>query len=104
MLDKFERFEEHEHVSIDPHFLDQEKIPLAIGLIARSNAKESLPDLVFGSMGKEGEELSGQFKLFSDPLDLNVLQIPVYKRKLTRFPSTVRRLLQFLQASEGANN
>jgi ABC-type molybdate transport system substrate-binding protein len=104
MLNKFERFEEHEHVSIDPHFLDQDKIPLAIGLIGQSNAKKSLPDLVFGSMGKEGEEPSGQFELFPETLDLNVLQIPVYKRKLTRFPSTAGRLLQFLQAREAANN
>ena len=104
MLDKFERFEEHEHVSIDLHFLDQDKISFAIGLIGQSNAKKSLPDLVFGSMGKESEEPSGQFELFPEPLDLNVLQIPVYKRKLTRFPSTARRLLQFLQAREAANN
>ena len=104
MLDKFEKFEEHEHVSIEPHFLDQNKIPLAIGLIARSKAKQSLPDLVFGSMGQAGEELSGQFEPFPEPLELKSLQIPVYKRKLTRFPSTARRLLQFLQARGGVND
>ena len=104
MLDKFERFEEHENVSIDSHFLDPDKIPFVIGVIGQSKAKKSLPDLVFGSMEKEGEELSGQFELLSESLDLNIFQIPVYKRKLTRFPSTARRLLQFLQAAERANN
>jgi ABC-type molybdate transport system substrate-binding protein len=104
ILDKLERFEEHEQVSVDTHFLDQDKIPLAIGLIARSKAKKSLPDLIFGSMGKEGGELSDQFELSSELLDFKEFRIPVYTRKLTRFPSTTRRLLQFLQTRKGANN
>ena len=104
ILDELERFEEHEQVSVDSHFLDQDKILLAIGLIAQSQAKKSLPDLVFGSMGKEGGELSDQFELSSEPLDFKGFRIPVYTRKLTRFPSTASRLVQFLQAHEGANN
>jgi ABC-type molybdate transport system substrate-binding protein len=99
ILEKIDLFEEREHVSIDPHFLDQDNIPLTIGLIARSKAEKSLPDLVFGSIGKEGEELSDQFEIFSEPLDHQGLQLPVYIRKITRFPSTAKRFVRFLRVS-----
>lgn len=98
--EKLDLFEEREYVSIDPHFLEQDNIPLTIGLIARSKAEKSLPDLVFGSIGKEDGELSDQFELCSESLDLHGLQLPVYIRKITRFPSTAKRLIRFLQDSE----
>lgn len=101
MLDIFEKFEERERVSIDPHFLDQEKIPLTIGLIAQSKAKHSLPDLVFGSMGEEFSEKSG---IYSKPFIQAGNQVPVYKCNLSRFPYTTRSFIQFLQASQKDKN
>ena len=101
MLEIFEKFEERERVSIDPHFLDQEKIPLTIGLIAQSKAKHSLPDLVFGSIG---EKLSGKSGIYSEQFIQRGNQVPVYKCNLSRFPYTTRRFIQFLQATEEDKN
>ena len=101
MLEIFEKFEERERVCIDPHFLDQEKIPFTIGLIAQSKAKRSLPDLVFGSMG---DELSGKSGIYSEPFIHRGNQVPVYKCNLSRFPHATRSFIEFLQATEEDKN
>ena len=104
ILAELDRFEEAALVSIEPHFIDQEKITITLGLIAQSKARKSLPDLVFGLPESQNTQMPNQYQPSLRTLMINDVQIPVYTLKSTRLPSTARRLFQFLQTREEANN
>ena len=68
ILDEFERFESEALVSIERHFLNEEKMALSLSLIAQSKAKKALPDLVFGLPQNQNAQMPAQFQKSSETL------------------------------------
>ncbi len=84
-------------MKVTAHFIDQSDIAKALGLISRSKAVKSMPDLVFGSMGKANDNLAAHFDLSPDSRVVGE-NLPVFVHKSTRFPASTRNLLGFLRS------
>ena len=98
--DEFDRFEKDALVSIEPHFLDREKIALSLSLIAQSKAKKALPDLVLGLPEGEGAQMPNQYHSSAGTSIINDTRISVYVLKSTRFPVSSRKFRDFLLSKE----
>ena len=98
--DKFDRFERDALVSIEPHFLDREKIALSLSLIAQSKAKKALPDLVLGLPEGHNAQMPDQYQSSAGTFVINNTRISVSILKSTRFPLSSRNLRDFLLAKE----
>ena len=103
ILDEFERFESEALVSIERHFLKQEKMALSLSLIAQSKAKKALPDLVFGLPQNQNAQMPAQFQKSSETLLINGAKIAVHVLRPTRFPVSTRKFLDFLLHKETKN-
>ena len=103
ILDEFERFESEALVSIERHFLKEEKMALSLSLIAQSKAKKALPDLVFGLPQNQNAQMPAQFQKSSETLLINGAKIAVHVLRPTRFPVSTRKFLDFLLHKETKN-
>lgn len=100
ILDEFERFESEALVSIERHFLKEEKMALSLSLIAQSKAKKALPDLVFGLPQNQNAQMPAQYQKSSETLLMNGAKIAVHVLRPTRFPVSTRKFLDFLLHKE----
>ena len=100
ILDEFERFESEALVSIERHFLKEEKMALSLSLIAQSKAKKALPDLVFGLPQNQNGQMPAQYQKSSETLLINGDKISVHVLRTTRFPVSTRKFLDFLLHKE----
>ena len=100
ILDEFERFESEALVSIERHFLKEEKMALSLSLIAQSKAKKALPDLVFGLPQNQNAQMPTQYQKSSETLLINGAKISVHVLRTTRFPVSTRKFLDFLLHKE----
>ena len=103
ILDEFERFESEALVSIERHFLKEEKMALSLSLIAQSKAKKALPDLVFGLPQNQNAQMPAQYQKSSETLLMNGAKIAVHVLRPTRFPVSTRKFLDFLLHKETKN-
>lgn len=103
ILDEFERFESEALVSIERHFLKEEKMALSLSLIAQSKAKKALPDLVFGLPQNQNAQMPAQYQKSSETLLINGAKIAVHVLRPTRFPVSTRKFLDFLLHKETKN-
>ena len=103
ILDEFERFESEALVSIERHFLKEEKMALSLSLIAQSKAKKALPDLVFGLPQNQNAQMPAQYHKSSETLLINGAKIAVHVLRPTRFPVSTRKFLDFLLHKETKN-
>ena len=99
MLDDFERFESEVFVSIEPHFINEDKMALSLSLIAQSKAQKALPDLVLGIPQTHDLQVPAQF-LKSEALLVNDNEISVYFLRSSRFPVSSRKFRDFLLLKE----
>ncbi|HAW99229.1 MAG TPA: hypothetical protein DCX67_11895 [Opitutae bacterium] len=97
LIPGLEAFEKKFCVKVTAHFIDQPDIAKALGLISRSKAVKSMPDLVFGSMGKANDKLAAHFDLYPDSRVVGE-NLPVFVHKSTRFPASTRNLLGFMRS------
>ena len=95
ILDEFERFESEALVSIERHFLKEEKMALSLSLIAQSKAKKALPDLVFGLPQNQNAQMPTQYQKSSETLLINGAKISVHVLRTTRFRSPRENSLTF---------
>lgn len=100
ILDEFERFESEALVSIEWHFLKEEKMALSLSLIAQSKAKKALPDLVFGLPQNQNGQMPTQYQKSSETLLIKGAKISVHVLRPTRFPVSTRKFLDFLLHKE----
>jgi len=98
--DEFDRFEKDGLVSIEPHFLDPEKIALSLSLIAQSKAKKAHPDLVLGLPEGQDDQMPDQYQSSAGTSIINDTRISVYVLKSTRFPVSSRKFREFLLSKE----
>ncbi len=103
ILDEFDRFESEALVSIERHFLKEEKMALSLSLIAQSKAKKALPDLVFGLPQNQNAHMPAQYQKSSETLLINGAKISVHVLRPTRFPVSTRKFLNFLLHKETKN-
>lgn len=103
ILDEFDRFESEALVSIERHFLKEEKMALSLTLIAQSKAKKALPDLVFGLPQSQNAQMPAQYQKSSETLLINGAKISVHVLRPTRFPVSTRKFLDFLLHKETKN-
>ncbi len=103
ILDEFDRFESEALVSIERHFLKEEKMALSLSLIAQSNAKKALPDLVLGLPQSQDAQIPAQYQKSSETLLIDGAKISVHLLRTTRFPVSMRKFLGFLLHKETKN-
>ena len=103
ILDEFERFESEALVSIERHFLKEEKMALSLSLIAQSNAKKALPDLVLGLPQSQDAQIPAQYQKSSETLLIDGAKISVHLLRTTRFPLSMRKFLGFLLLNKTKN-
>ena len=103
ILDEFDRFESEALVSIERHFLKEEKMALSLSLIAQSKAKKALPDLVLGLPQSQNAQMPAQYQKSSETLLINGTKISVHVLRPTRFPVSSRKFLDFLLLKETKN-
>ena len=103
ILDEFDRFESEALVSIERHFLKEEKMALSLSLIAQSNAKKALPDLVLGLPQSQDAQIPAQYQKSSETLLIDGAKISVHLLRTTRFPLSMRKFLGFLLLNKTKN-
>ena len=103
ILDEFDRFESEALVSIERHFLKEEKMALSLSLIAQSKAKKALPDLVLGLPQSQNAQMPAQYQKSSENLLINGAKISLHVLRPTRFPVSTRKFLDFLLLKETKN-
>ena len=103
ILDEFDRFESEALVSIERHFLKEEKMALSLSLIAQSKAKKALPDLVLGLPQSQNAQMPAQYQKSSENLLIDGAKISLHVLRPTRFPVSTRKFLDFLLLKETKN-